>query len=313
MKLSVIIPCYNEADNLKELYQVITKEFTDLNYELIFINDGSKDQTYKIINELYENDPDHVKGINLSRNFGKEAAMYAGLVHAKGKYTCILDADLQQHPKYVMEMVKYLDNHESIDQVTMYIKNRKDSFIKKIFVKLFYKLMDKTSDVKFVENASDFRTFRSNVRSSILELSEVNRFSKGIFSWVGFNTEYLPYDVNKRYAGKSSFNFTKLVKYAIDAFIDYSTSPLRIITKIGFGASFFAFIYMIIVIVKKLFYPATLGGYTSLIAVVLFFSSIQIFFLGIIGEYLAKTYFETKKRPIYLTKDKIGFDEDNIL
>lgn len=313
MKISLIIPCYNEEGNIKKLYELIIKELKNIKYELIFINDGSTDNTYQKIIEIYEKDPDSIKGINFSRNFGKESAIYAGLVHATGEYTCIIDGDLQQHPKYVMEMIKHLEDNKDADQVVMINNHINYPWLRKKLTKFFYYFINKISDTRFVENASDFRSFRNNVKESILQLSETNRFSKGLFSWVGFNTIYLPYIVNNRGAGKSSFTIKKLIEYALDAFIGYSIKPIRVITKAGAFISTVSFIYAIGVVIKKLLVPSTITGYTSMIFLILFFGGLQILFLGIIGEYISKTYLETKKRPIYIAKNKIGFDEKNIL
>ncbi len=314
MKLSLIIPCYNEEESLEKLYKEIVNSFKNIQYELLFVNDGSKDDTSKIIKKLYKEDPDHVKGINFSRNFGKESAIYAGIVNASGEYTAIIDADLQQHPKYVFEMVKYLDENEDVDQVAMYISNRDTKTLRSKLSNIFYKAIDFLSDTEFKMGASDFRTFRKNIRDSIKEMSEVNRFSKGLFSWIGFNTVYLPYEVKKRESGKSKFSFKKLVRYALDGFIGFSTKPLKFITYLGIISTIIAFIYFIIIIVQKLFFVVDVSGYSSIMAVILFFSGVQIISIGILGEYLSKTYLEAKKRPIYLEKDKIGFkDKTNIL
>lgn len=313
MKISLIIPCFNEEGNIKKLYDLIIKELKNIKYELIFINDGSTDSTDQVIKDLYNIDPEKVKEINFSRNFGKESAIYAGLVHSKGDYICIIDADLQQHPKYVIEMIKHLDDNKSIDQVVMVNNNRKYSWFRKKLTKLFYYFINKLSDTNFVENASDFRTFRNNVKDSVLQLSETNRFSKGLFSWVGYNTAYLTYVVNERHSGKSSFTVKKLIEYALDAFISYSTKPIRVITKTGLVISILSFFYAASVIIKKIFHPETLSGYTSVVALVLFFGGIQILFLGIIGEYISKTYIESKRRPIYIAKEKIGFEENDLL
>ncbi len=312
MKLSIVIPCHNEEKNIEKLYELIKKELEKINFELIFINDGSSDKTFEKIKDLSKDNP-IIKGISFSRNFGKEAAIYAGISHSSGDYTCILDADLQQHPKYVLEMVNYLDKNENIDQVIMINKNRKDSWLRKKLTKWFYRIINSSSSTNFIENASDFRTFRKNVKDSILQLNEVNRFSKGLFSWVGFESVCLPYNVSQRNSGKSSFTYKKLFSYAFDAIINYSVEPIKYITRFGLIISSGSFIYALGVIIKKIFVPTTLGGYSSTIVLILFFGGANILCIGLIGEYLSRNYFETKKRPIYLIKNKIGFDDDNIL
>lgn len=313
MKLSVIIPCYNEEENIKKIYESLAKELKDFPYELLFIDDGSSDKTFEEISKLYKDDKDHVKCLSFSRNFGKEAAMYAGIKNSKGEYTCIIDADLQQNPKYILEMLNHLDKNLDIDQVAMYVENRNKKSLRGWLSSKFYKLINKISDTKLLNDASDFRMFRTNVRESILELSEVNRFSKGIFSWVGYKTDCLPYVVSKREKGNSKFSFGALIKYSIEGLVAFSIKPLRLITIVGLFTSLGSMIYLLIIIIQKLFFTVNVSGYSSMMSVILFFGGIQILFIGIIGEYLSKTYLETKKRPIYLTKNKIGFDNKNIL
>ena len=233
MKLSVIIPCHNEEENVYKMYKTCSDELKNIDYELIFVNDGSKDQTFLSIKKAYDEDNNHVKGINFSRNFGKEAAIYAGLVNSKGEYTAIIDGDLQQHPKYLVTMLEYLDKNKDTDQVAMYIRKRKNEGLKSALSSKFYKMINKISDIKFKGNASDFRMFRKNVKNAVLDMSEVNRFSKGIFSWVGFNTHYMPYEVLDRKYGKSSFNMKSLFKYAIDGIVGFSVKPLAFATYLG--------------------------------------------------------------------------------
>lgn len=312
MKLSVIIPCYNEEENLSNIYDSLKKVLNGFPYELLFIDDGSSDKTFAEIDKLYKNDKDHVKCISFSRNFGKEAAMYAGIKHALGEYTCIIDADIQQNPKYLLEMYNYLENNPDVDQVAMYVENRNKKNLKGWLANKFYKLVNKISDTKLLIDASDFRMFRSTVKESILELSEVNRFSKGIFSWVGFNTVCLPYKVSKREKGESKFNFKALVKYSIEGMVAFSVKPLRFITVVGVLTSIGSLIYILVILINKIFFTVNVSGYSSMMSIILFFGGIQILFIGIIGEYLSKTYLETKKRPIYLAKHKIGFDKKNV-
>lgn len=304
MKLSLVVPCYNEEESIPKLYKEIVKTLKDIQYEILFINDGSTDNTKKVITELYKADPDHIKGINFSRNFGKESAIYAGIVNSLGEYTTIIDADLQQHPKYVLEMVKYLDDNEDVDQIAMYINNRNNKTLRNKLSNLFYKIIDKLSDTDFKMGASDFRTFRKNVRDSIKEISEVNRFSKGIFAWIGYNSVYLPYEVKDRENGKSKFNFKNLVKYALDGFLGYSTKPLKFITYLGVISTIVALVYLIEILIEKIFFVVNVSGYSSTMAVILFFSGVQIMSIGILGEYLSKTYLETKKDLSILKKIK---------
>lgn len=306
MKLSVIIPCKNEAGNVKELSKVLKETLNDIEHEIIFIDDGSTDNTLDELKKI-----DNIKVISFSRNFKKEAAIYAGLKNSIGEYSCIIDGDMQQHPKYLLDMLNILEEKE-FDQVAMVIKKRKENFIFKILKKIFYLIMNRISDVDFINGASDFRMFNSLVKSAVLEMAETSRFSKGIFSWIGFNTTYLYYEVEKRLSGKSKFNLKESIKYAIQGIIGYSIKPLRLSTYFGLLSSSSAFIYFIIVIIKTLIKGKDVPGYASILCVVLLLGGIQLITIGILGEYLAVTYTETKKRPIYLIKEKIGF-KDNLL
>lgn len=311
MKLSIIIPAYNEEENVNLIYKSISSLFENINYEILFINDGSSDKTDKVLENLYKHDEEHVRAINFSRNFGKEAAIYAGLEHSIGEYTAIIDSDMEQNPKYLLQMLTFLDSHAEYDQVAMVIKERKaGSKIKRFMAKNFYKLMNKLSDTKFEEGASDFRMFRSNVRDAILKLQERNRFSKGIFSWIGFNTKYMEYDVGKRAKGESKFTFRKSIRYALDGIVGYSVKPLKIATVSGTLCSFIGFIYLIYVIIKTLILGADTPGFATIVCLVLFIGGIQLICLGILGEYISKTFIETKSRPIYVEKSKLGFDEE---
>ena len=314
MKLNVIIPCYNEEGNIKILHKKLSETLNDLDYELIFVNDGSKDKTYEKLKEIYEEDINHVKVINFSRNFGKDAAMHAGLSYAKAKYTAIIDGDCQQNPKYLLKMLKYLEENENIDQVAMVNKTRrKEGIITKILKGGFYAFMNLISDTKFVKGASDFRMFKDHVVKAIISLNENNRFSKGIFSWVGFNTYYLEYEVEVRNSGKTNFNIISQFKYAFNGIINFSVKPLRIATVIGFLSSFGSFIYLIFTLIQTLITGIDLPGYTSLVCIILFLGGIQLIAIGILGEYVSKTYLETKKRPVYVAKNKLGFNDEDVL
>lgn len=306
MKLSIIIPLFNEEEVIEKFYKVISKVLENKKYELLFINDGSNDKSLKILKNIYENNKECIKIISFSRNFGKEAAIYAGLKTAKGKYTCIIDSDLQQNPKYILEMEEFLDSNLEYDEVCMIQESNR----KRLKQKLFYKLISKMSKIEFVEGASDFRMFKRSVVNSILELTETNRFSKGIFSWVGYNIHYMPYIVQKRQGGKTKWSFFDLTKYAINGIIGFSTFPLKFATYLGAFTSIISFIYLIILIIKTLIIGIDLPGYASTLGIVLFLGGIQLLCMGILGEYISKTYIETKKRPIYLIKEKIGFDNN---
>lgn len=310
MKLDVIIPAYNEELNLPILHDTLTKTLENIKYSLIYINDGSTDSTTTILTDIYNKDKKHVKVINFSRNFGKDAAIYCGLKNSNSEYTAIIDSDMQQHPKYLLEMLNVLEKENNIDEVAMVNKYENIGIIQKFFKKSFYRIMNRLTGLKFQIGASDFRMFRSSVKKAILDMSEKNRFSKGLFSWIGFNIEYLEYNADKRLNGNSKFKFKKQISYASDGIINFSTKPLRLITIIGVLSSLFSFIYFIIVLLQTLIYGKDIPGYASLMCVILILGGLQLLVLGILGEYLSKIYIETKNRPIYLEKSSLGFDKE---
>lgn len=308
MKISIIIPAYNEEGNIIELNKKLNNTLKELDYELIYINDGSTDNTLDKIKKISTSD--NIKYISFSKNFGKDAAIYAGLKYSNGDYICIIDSDLQQNPKYIISMYDYLNKHESTDQIAMVMKNRdNETFFNRISKKIFYKLINKLSDIKMVDGASDFRMFRKNVKDAILLLSEKNRFTKGIFSWIGFNTEYMYYKVEKRFSGSSKFTTKEQLKYALTGITNYSIKPLHISTIIGSITSLLALIYIIITVFQVLIFGKDVPGYASLLVITLFLGGLQLIFIGIIGSYIGKTYLETKNRPIYIEKETKGFNE----
>lgn len=312
MKLSLVVPCYNEADNVKLFYEKVEATFYEqtFDYEYIFINDGSRDQTYANLKKLVENHPQaNINVINFSRNFGKESAMYAGMKESIGDYTVIIDADLQQDPAYVLRMMQILDEDENLDSVAAFQEKRREGKVLRAFKSTFYHMINKISQVEFVDGASDFRLLSRPMVNAILELPENNRFSKGIFSWVGFHTYYMSYDVQDRVNGQSSWSFWKLFKYAIEGFVSFTTMPLRIATIFGIAFSFLAFLYLIVVLIQKLIMGITIPGYATTICLILLIGGIQLFCLGIMGEYLARTYMETKRRPIFVQRNKIDYKQ----
>lgn len=312
MKQSFICPCYNEEKNIKPFAKAVLDTFANTDeYELVFINDGSADNTIGELKKLKKESCQNIKIINFSRNFGKEAAMYAGLEHCCGEYITIIDTDLQQNPEIVKKMINILENDENVDCVCACQENRHENAFFKFCKKSFYKFADKYTDTHFVDGASDFRTFRKSVKDAILSMGEYYRFSKGIFSWVGFNTKYIPYTAESRKNGKSSFNFSKLLKYGIDGIIAFSTVPLKISGYIGGATIFLSIIYIIITLIRKLVSNIEVDGFTQLVILISFLGGIQLFTTGIMGEYLAKNYIETKKRPIYIAREVIEYDEKN--
>lgn len=308
MKLSLVIPCFNEEANIMPFYQASKEVFADCEVEWVFVNDGSKDGTLSVLKELYAQER-RIKIVNLSRNFGKEAAMYAGLKESAGEYVTIIDADLQQHPRYAREMMEFLDAHPEYDAVAAYQAERKEGKGLSFFKKLFYKLINRMCEIDFRSGASDFRTLRRSVVESVLSMQEYFRFSKGLFSWVGYETYYMPYTVAHRNAGKSTWSFKKLCRYAIEGIIAFSTAPLTLAVYLGGIFSFLSLLYMVVVIIQKLFFGIDVPGYPTLIVLILLLGGIQMILLGIIGQYIAKIYIEGKKRPIYIAREVLSKDE----
>ena len=313
MKLSIIIPCYNEENNVELIYNEIKNNFKKIkDYEIIFINDGSKDNTIDNLKHINKRAHENIKIINFSRNFGKEAAMYAGLKESRGEYVSIIDADMQQDPKLVLEMVDFLVQHSDYDSVATFQEVRKEGKVLTFFKDCFYKIINKLSETAFIQGASDFRTFRRSMVDSILSLGEYYRFSKGIFSWVGYNTYYMPYEVKERATGQTTWSFWKLFKYAVEGIVSFSTAPLRLATFIGLISSFVSVIYLLVVIIQKIFFSISVPGYATIVVLILLIGGLQLFSLGLLGEYVARTYVETKKRPIYIAKEIISNSKDEI-
>ena len=310
--LDVIIPTFNEEDNIEPLYKELSNTLKDIKYNLIFIDDGSTDKTLSKLIKVYKKDTNHIKIISFTRNFGKDAAIYAGLKESTGKYISIIDSDLQQHPKHILEMIEFLDKNEDYDEVAMVNSYTNESFIQKKMKKSFYKLMTKITHCNFEVGASDFRTIRNYVAKTLIDLKETNRFTKGLFAWTGFNIKYLKYTPDKRLHGKSKFNFRKQVNYAIDGILNFSTSPMKLALYLGSTISIFSFIYLVYLIIKTLILGKDVPGFASIMCVLLLLGGVILTLLGLIGEYVARIYLETKQRPIYISKIKFGFD-DNIL
>lgn len=309
MKLSLIVPCYNEQDNIVPMCEAIKGAFkSGFDYEIIFVNDGSVDKTVMTIKTAQKERNENIKLVNLSRNFGKESAIFAGLSESRGDYVSIIDADLQQDPKIVSDMVKILDDDCEVDCVAAYQETRHEGKLLTFYKNCFYKLINKMTEINFKQGASDFRTMRRTMVDAILQMQEYYRFSKGIFSWVGFNTQYIPYEAKERHSGKSKWSFWKLFKYAFEGIISFSTMPLRIATVVGVLTSFVSSAYMLIVIVQKLFFGISTSGYATIVVLILLLGGLQLFALGILGEYIARNYVETKKRPIYIAKEIIDYE-----
>ncbi len=312
MQLSLIVPCFNEEGNVGRFFEETNRAFSGKidNYEFVFINDGSKDNTYLKLKELYENNKDiAIQVLSFSRNFGKESAIYAGLKEAKGDYACIIDADLQQRPEVVLQMMNEMAADETLDCVTAYQEDRKEGALLTKFKSAFYEIINKIAEVNFVNGASDFRLLNRKMIDAVLSMSEYHRFSKGIFSWVGFNTKYIPYEVQEREVGESKWSFLKLFKYAIEGIMAFSTLPLRLSTSVGFISAVGAIVYLVVVVLQKLVSGIDIPGYATIIVLILFLGGMQLFCLGILGEYLSKVYVQTKNRPIYILKEHLKNDD----
>ena len=312
MKLSMIVPCYNEAENVKPFQDAAIAAFDGCgyDYELIFINDGSRDATLHNLKKLHAAQKCPVKVVSFSRNFGKEAGLYAGLEQASGEYIALIDADLQQRPEIVRDMVRILDAEPDTDVVAAYQDRRGEGKILSFFKKSFYALINRLSKVTLQPDASDFRTFRRSVRDSILEMREYHRFSKGIFAWVGYNTKFIPYTACQRHTGSSKWNFWKLLNYAIEGIIGYSTAPLRFSIYIGGFTAVSAVLYLISVVCEKLFKGIDIPGYATIIVLILLLGSMQLFCIGIIGEYVGRTFEQSKNRPIYIPKEILTYGQE---
>lgn len=313
MKLSIIVPCYNEEAALPIFYEEATKVLTGITetYELIFVNDGSRDRTLKILRELAEKD-EKVKYYSFSRNFGKEAAMYAGFCNAQGDYVAVMDADMQDPPSLLPQMVEILKNGEYDSVATCRVNREGEPPIRSWFARKFYKIINKISDADIVDGARDFRLMRADMVRAIVAMSERNRFSKGIFGWVGFRTYWLPYENVERVAGETKWNFWKLFQYAVEGIIDFSEVPLSISSWFGMAMTAVSAFMLIFLVVRKLCFGDPVAGWASTVCIMLLIGGIQLFSLGIMGQYLAKTYTEVKQRPHYIISESNASDFEQV-
>ena len=311
MKLSLVVPCYNEAENVAAFQEAVISAFDGCgyNYEVIYVNDGSRDATLHNLKKLHSAQACPVKVVSFSRNFGKESAIYAGMEQAEGEYISLIDADLQQRPEIVRNMVSILDEKPECDVVAAYQDRRGEGKILSFFKKRFYGIINHMSEVNLHADASDFRTFRRSVRDSLLELAEYHRFSKGLFAWVGYNTEFIPYTACERHAGKTKWSFRKLLNYAIEGIIGFSTKPLRYSIYIGTMTGIAAVLYLLWVIIEKLIWGIDIPGFATIIVLILLLGSIQLFCIGIIGEYVGRTFEQSKNRPVYIAKEILTYDK----
>ena len=303
-KISLVVPCYNEQEVIKLFYaeiQKIKKEFKNVEFEIIFVNDGSKDKTLNLMRELSKNDD--VRYVSFSRNFGKEAAMYAGLEASTGDYVAIMDADLQDPPALLKEMYEILESGEYDSVATRRVTRKGEPVIRSFFARLYYKIINKISKTEIVDGARDFRLMTRQMVNSVLSLKEYNRFSKGIFSWVGYRTKWLEYENVERAAGETKWSFWKLFLYSLESIVAFSTVPLSIASVMGILFCFVAFIIIIFIIVRTLMYGDPTSGWPSMVCIMFFIGGVQLLCLGIMGQYLSKTYLEVKKRPIYIVQE----------
>ena len=304
-KISIVIPCYNEEETIaiiyKELVQV-DRKLQDFYFEYIFINDGSTDDTLLKLRQLSKKQNVHY--LSFSRNFGKEAALYAGLKEANGDYVTVMDADLQDPPELLIKMVRILEQGEYDCVGTRRINRRVEPSIRSWFARKFYQLINRIGEVEMVDGARDFRLMTRQMVDSVLELSEYNRFSKGLFAWVGYNTKYLEYENRERVAGQTSWSFWSLFKYSIDGIVNFSEAPLNLASFVGAFSCFASIIAMILIVVKTLIFKDPTSGWPSLVCIILFIGGIQLLCLGIVGKYISKIFLETKKRPIYIIKER---------
>lgn len=306
--LSVIVPCYNEEESVALFFEELTKNdpfFRDkgLELEVIYIDDGSKDRTVDEVKKLREKD-NRVHLVSFSRNFGKEAAMYAGLEHSKGDYVVMMDADLQDPPSLLPEMISYIE--QGYDSVaTRRVSRKGEPPVRSFFARMFYRLMKKISKTEIMDGARDYRLMTRQMVDAILSMQEYNRFTKGIFGWVGFNTKWLEYENVERARGETKWNFWKLFIYSLDGITAFSTMPLMIASVVGVLFCLLAFAMIVFIIVRKMVFGDPVAGWPSMVCIMLLLSGVQFFCTGILGQYLAKTYMEVKRRPIYLVKEEI--------
>ena len=299
--LSIVVPCYNEEESVENFFDEIQKTLVGFDYEVIFINDGSGDSTLEKIRNLADSNP-NVKYISFSRNFGKESAIYAGLVNAKGDLVSLIDADLQHPPSLIIEMIDAISEGYDVAAARR-VSKKGEPIISSLGSHLFYKLFNAVSDLELVSGATDFRVMTRQVTDAVLELSEYNRFSKGIFQWVGFKTKWIEYENVERAAGETTWSVWQLFKYSIEAIIAFTTVPLSISIILGIIISVFAFIYLAFIVVKYLLYSDPVQGFATTMSTILLLGGIQLLSIGILGKYIEKTYTETKNRPIFIVKE----------
>ena len=303
---SCIVPCFNEEEVIplyyEEMQKVRKQEEGKIDFEIIFIDDGSKDKTLEVIKKLSEQD-ECIHYVSFSRNFGKEAAMYAGFEHANGEYVVTMDVDLQDPPHLIPEMIRCIEEEGYDSVATRRVTRKGEPPIRSFFARRFYGLINKISDADIVDGARDFRMMKRDMVNAILSMPEYNRFTKGIFGWVGFKTKWIEFENVERAAGDTKWSFWKLFRYSIEGIVAFSTAPLTIVSLIGVVVCIIAFLFLLFVVIRAVIFGDPVAGWPSLICVISFLSGIQLLGIGVVGMYLSKTYLETKKRPIYIKKE----------
>ena len=303
--ISLIVPCYNEQEVLPIFYEEVSRVtalMSDYDFEFLFVDDGSKDKTLETVKDFAQKD-ERVKYISFSRNFGKEAAMYAGFCEADGDYVAVMDADLQDPPSLLPEMIKIIKEQGYDSVATRRVTRAGEPKIRSLFARMFYKLINKISDADIVDGARDFRLMKRDMVNAIVNMCEYNRFSKGIFGWIGFKTYWLPFENVERAAGETKWSFWKLFKYSLEGIISFSQTPLNIASWIGILFTIMSFVGVAVVFIRRLFFDDPVQGWASTVCFICFIGGIQLFCTGIIGQYLAKTYMEVKNRPIYIIRE----------
>ena len=313
IELSIIVPCFNEQESIPYFYEELLKVLTkmDITYEIIFIDDGSKDATLQKMKELSLKDS-NVVYLSFSKNFGKEAAMYAGFVNARGRYVAVMDADLQDPPALLPKMLEKVESGAYDSVATRRVSRKGEPRIRSFFARRFYQLINKISDADIVDGARDYRLMKREMVEAIVAMEEYNRFSKGIYGWIGFKTYWLPYENVERVAGESKWSFWKLFRYAIEGFINFSKAPLEIVSWTGIGMTFVSVLVLIFIVLRRLLFGDPVAGWASLICVIIFVGGIQMFSIGIMGQYISRMYMETKKRPHYIVSETNQADIDKV-
>lgn len=308
-KLSIIVPCYNEEEvlplfyaEIKRVMDEMKRTYAELTFELLFIDDGSRDKTLTQLRELATKDQ-RVRYISFSRNFGKEAGMFAGLENATGDFVVVMDADLQHPPSFLPEMYSYVRDGEYDCATTRRVSRKGESKVRSWFARKFYRIMNKISQTEIVDGAQDFRFMSRQMVDAILSMREYNRFSKGIFSWVGFKTKYIEYENVERAAGTTAWSFWSLFRYSLEGIFAFSTAPLAIASVLGLVSCVIAFLMMIWIIIKTLAFGEAVAGFPSIMCAIFLLGGLQLFCIGVLGQYLSKTYLETKQRPIYIVRE----------